>query len=104
MEWTVEILEEAERFLGELPVNQEAKAYRIISNIEKNGIEFAGNYSKNISAKLWELKIDQVRLFYFLHRNVFVAVSGYLKKSPKTPKSEIEKAQKIMKKYQEGGG
>ncbi len=49
---------------------------------------------------LHELKIDSTRIIYFLFTGrKFVLVSGFTKKSKKTPKWELEIAIKRMKDY-----
>lgn len=54
---------------------------------------------------LYEIRVQQgsdiFRIFcFFDHGQLVVLVNGFQKKSPKTPKQEIEKALKIKKEYE----
>jgi len=55
---------------------------------------------------LYEIKIkvgtDIYRIFcFFDHGNLIILLNGFQKKSDKTPKNEIEKANRLKKKYYE---
>lgn len=59
-----------------------------------------GKYGKD----LYELRIkyanDIARIFYFTYyNNKFVLLHGFIKKTMKTPNSEIQKAQLYMEDY-----
>jgi len=54
---------------------------------------------------LYELRIkfasDIARIFYFTYcNNKYILLHGFVKKTMKTPKNEIEKARKYMEDYQ----
>lgn len=54
---------------------------------------------------LYELRIklgsDASRIFYFTyHKDTFVLLNGFLKKTNKTPKAELEKAKKYKNDYE----
>ena len=76
--------------------------------LEKFGINLTEPYVKPIEGDkykgLWELRIQQgnniSRIFYFLSiENTFVLLHGFLKKSQKTPKRELNLALAYMLDY-----
>ena len=81
----------------------------IISNMDKliqffrNG-ENPGDLSKTIEGKLKEFRTSltnnrQIRFFYFENGKKIIFMNGFLKKTQKTPNSEIERAKRIMAEY-----
>ena len=106
----VELLDGVETFLETLPQKLEAKAYWTMSLLQRMGTELKEPYCKPVKGckGLFELRIKQssniVRLFYFQHHGtIFVVTSGYIKKSQKLNRLEIEKAQRLREKFiQEG--
>jgi phage-related protein len=61
-------------------------------------------YSKHLFKKLWELRIKYLnhhhRILYFIDaKRKIVLLSGFLKKSKKTPRAEIVKAYKYYLDY-----
>ena len=106
MNYEVELLDGVESFLESLPKKLEAKAYWTMSLLQRTGMELKEPYCKPIKGHkgLFELRVkhasDIVRLFYFQHKgNIFVVTSGYVKKSQKLNKQEIEKAQRLREKF-----
>lgn len=93
-------------FLDNLPMKLRAKAFRDIDLLREYGTTLREPYVKHINGGLWELRIkfasDISRVFYFYplaHR--IVLLHGFVKKTTKTPKREIEAAKKRMVDYQE---
>ena len=84
-------------FLNKLPVDLRAKAIRSLEILEQEGSRLREPYSKPVQEGLFELRVkfatDIVRVFYFFFvgRNIIVT-SGFVKKSTKTPRREIDKA------------
>lgn len=86
----------------------QSKAIHDIELLEKYGYELREPYVKVIKGKkakgLYELRIkfssDIARIFYFTyHKNKFVLLHGFVKKTMKTPHREIEKAIEYMEDY-----
>lgn len=51
---------------------------------------------------IWEFKTSQVRvLFFFDGARMIICTNGFLKKTQKTPKQEIERAENMKAKYLE---
>ena len=76
--------------------------FRIIETIEQIPTEYLSHLADTDS--LYEIRIKQgsniYRIFCFFDKdNIIVIITGFQKKSQKTPKSEIVKAIKIKKDY-----
>ncbi|MBB6482686.1 type II toxin-antitoxin system RelE/ParE family toxin [Spirochaeta isovalerica] len=106
MGYEVRVLQPAVHFLETLDVKMKAKAYRAISLLQEFGPFLTEPHSKKITGikNLYELRVKQssniCRLFYF-HSNgkVYIVTSGYIKKSNKTSRLELEKAERIMNQF-----
>ncbi len=63
-------------------------------------------YSKHLEDGIFELRgkvgsdISRV-LYFFYHNGVIILTSGFIKKTRKTPKEEIQKAKRYRKDYLE---
>jgi phage-related protein len=73
-----------------------------IDNLKKYGREinkFVPGSIKHLKNKLWELRPQKSRIlfFYFDKRNCFVILHGFIKKTQKTPKKEIERGEQEIK-------
>ena len=114
MEWSVipysteDGKEPVFEFIQTLPEKHQAKAIWEIDLLEKFGINLTEPYVKPIEGDkykgLWELRIQQgnniSRIFYFLSiENTFVLLHGFLKKSQKTSKRELNLALEYMLDY-----
>ena len=106
MNYEVELLSGVEGFLETLPKKLEAKTYWTLSLLQRLGVTLKEPYCKSVKGHkgLFELRVkyasDIVRLFYFQHnRNIFVVTSGYVKKSQKLNKQEIERAQRLRNRF-----
>ncbi len=100
------VLDKAESFIERLPVKFQAKTYWTLQLLERFGSQLKEPYTKSIKGykKLKELRVkfgsDINRLFYFQYdARIFVVTSGYIKKTQKLEKQEIERAYKLMSRY-----
>jgi phage-related protein len=86
-----------EEFINALDVKLSAKIYRLLEMVETNGYELREPHSKYLEDGIFELRaklgsdITRVLYFFYVGKRVIVT-NGFVKKSQKTPKSEIEKA------------
>jgi len=101
-------LPEAANFIKSLPL---AARTKIFYNIDKvaGGIRDVELFKKLGDTDIWEFRTLYngvcYRLFAFWDKDIetfVIATHGLIKKSQKTPKSEIEKAEKIKKQYFKG--
>lgn len=79
---------------------------KIAYNIQKARIVHDPKTLKKLNNDIWEFRIRyekiQIRLMAFwdpTKKSLFICSHGFVKKTQKTPNSEIEKALKFRKKY-----
>lgn len=64
------------------------------------GCKIGEPYIKHLEDEIWELRPLRDRiLFAYFDNNEFILLSIFMKKTQKTPKSEIQKAKRILKDY-----
>ena len=103
MSFTVELLDPVVEFILEQPIKMQAKIQRTIGLLEQFGWYLPEPHSKKLSnvKGLYELRVkvgtDICRLFYFHSKETtYIVTSGYVKKTNKTDKTEIERAVRLM--------
>lgn len=77
----------------------QARCLHAIELLVTAGKKLGLPHSKKINSNLWELRIkgdQEVRLLYGFKKNIAHVVHGFVKKSNKTPKKEIDTAQKRL--------
>lgn len=94
-----------EKFLDSLNQKMRAKAIYGLSILEEYGNTLREPHSKPMGDGLFELRIkfsgDISRIFYFfVVDNKIILTNGFIKKTPKTPKAEIELARKYKADYE----
>jgi phage-related protein len=91
-------------FLLELEPKMRAKMLREIKVLEDNGPKLREPDSKPLGEGIFELRakfsndITRVLYFFYVGKNI-VLTNGFVKKTPKTPPSEIETAKKYRAEY-----
>jgi len=99
------LLEEVWEFLDTL---EEKVKDKILYNLEKSKYVNDPKLLKKLDDNIWEFRSKYRRLQYRLlsfwdktesSETLIVSTHGIIKKTDKVPKSEIEKARQIMKKY-----
>lgn len=94
----------AKEFLDSLNIKMKAKMARTIKLLEDNGTVLREPYSKELRNGIFELRakvgsdISRV-LYFFFYRGKAILTNGFIKKTDKTPASEIEKAEKYRNEY-----
>ena len=97
-----------DEFLKTLPSKHKAKAIWEIELLAEYGTALKEPYTKSLKGDnydgLWELRIKFAsnisRIFYFMPiGDTFILLHGFIKKTEKTPKNEIEKAKQYMDDY-----
>lgn len=100
--------EPAKDFLNSLDVKMQAKMVRTIEILQNNGHDLREPYSKQLEDGIFELRakvgsdISRVLYFFVIGKKV-ILTNGFVKKTQKTPKNEIELAKKYMADYLERG-
>ncbi len=101
----VKFLEEASEFLDSL---DEKERDKIIYNITKSQFSSNKELFKKLTTEIWEFRTlfnkTHYRLFAFWDRSggtdvVVISTHGLIKKTDKTPKSDLDKAERLRKKY-----
>lgn len=94
-----------QEFLDSLDVKMRTKAVHSISLLEEYGNQLREPHSKSIGDGIFELRIkfasDITRIFYFfVVGNTIVLTNGFVKKTMKTPRQEIDLAKKYKADYE----
>ena len=92
-------------FLDSLSPKMRVKALTSLELLEEYGPELREPYSKSLGNGLLELRIkfsnDISRIFYFfVVGEHIILTNGFVKKTRKTPKSELELARKYKAEYE----
>lgn len=91
---------EVEKFVYSLEKSTIAKTLRTIDLLEKFGNQLGMPHSKKVSDGIFELRIrgqQEVRIFYCFYKNQIHLLSGFVKKSQKTPQQELARARNKYK-------
>lgn len=73
-----------------------------IELLSRHGLTLTEPYIKKLDGDIWELRPLRDRiLFASWCNNKFVLLSIFMKQTQKTPKSEIEKAQRLLEDYKQ---
>ena len=91
--------EPVKQFLNSLDKKMRAKMVRTIEALQNNGNDLREPYSKHLDDGIFELRakvgtdISRVLYFFFIGQRV-IFTNGFIKKTQKTPKKEINLAKK----------
>lgn len=91
--------EPAKEFILNLDKKMRTKMLRTIEMLQNNGYELREPYSKSVSEGILELRakvgsdISRVMYFFVVGKKA-VLTNGFIKKTQKTPKKEIERAKR----------
>lgn len=98
------LTDEATAFIRSLPEKAQRKITYNILRVE--GGEMDKNLFKKLNNDIWELRTLFNGICYRLlafwdteQQTLIIATHGFIKKTQKTPRNEIEKAAAIMKQY-----
>lgn len=73
--------------------------------LKEYGLKLNEPYIKKLDKDIWELRPLRDRfLFAYWNKNKFIILSHFVKQTQKTPKSEIEKARKLLGDLKRRGG
>jgi len=89
------ILKKVDEFIDELPGHVIGKIMDDIGAVLEG--DYFNIHVKTISGKIKELIVGDYRVVFFLNSNTIYFIHIFLKKTRKTPKKEIEYAEKIYK-------
>lgn len=91
-------LESVEEFIQQQSVSDQAKIAAAASVMAKGEKEYWHLlHIKTLKSPIKELIIKQFRIIFFSERNTIYFIGAFIKKTAKTPKSQIDQAEKIYK-------
>ena len=96
--------EPAKEFILSLDTKMQAKMLRTLSILQENGPALHEPYSKHLDDGIFELRakvgsnISRVLYFFFVGHTI-VLTNGFVKKTQKTPATEIERAKSYRREY-----
>ena len=98
-----------EEFMNSLDMKMRAKILRLQFLLEQNGNQLTEPYSKHLEDGIFELRAQQgnniARILYFFRIGQRIVITnGFVKKSQKTPKKELELAKRYRADYMEKEG
>lgn len=93
-------------FMDSLRPKLRAKMAGDLAKLEQRNLELREPYAKHMGRGLFELRIGQVndiaRAFYFFYEGrKIVVTNGFIKKTSKTPRSELERARRYKRDWEE---
>lgn len=93
-----------EEFLSSLDIKMRAKLLMVIALLENNGPQLREPYSKCLDDSIFEIRAKQgnniTRVLYFFYvGKQIILTNGFVKKTQKTPTSEIETAKRYRAEY-----
>lgn len=96
--------EPAKEFLESLDAKMIAKILKIIELLEVNGPSLRLPYTEHLGDGIFEIRAKQGSdiarvLYFFVIGKKIVLTNGFVKKTQKTPKREIEKAKRFRFDY-----
>lgn len=96
--------EPAMEFILSLNDKMQARVLRTIKLLQENGTELREPYSKHLVDGIFEIRAkvgsDLSRiLYFFVVGHKVVITNGFVKKTQKTPKNEIDLAKKYRNEY-----
>lgn len=98
-----------QKFLDSLDLKMQAKLDMEIKLLSEKGNELRLPYSEHLEDGIFELRakvgsdISRV-LYFFYYEKRIILTHGFIKKTQKTPKSEIKKAKKYRQDFLERNG
>lgn len=93
-----------EEFLDSLDNKMRAKLLRMIMLLQQSGNELREPYSKSLGDGIFELRAKQSTditrvLYFFVVGHKIILTNGFVKKTKKTPNSEINLAKEYRKDF-----
>ena len=95
----------AEEFILSQDIKMQTKLFRLLELLELKGNELREPYSKSLSDGIFEIRAIQGNnitrvLYFFVVDKKIILTNGFVKKTQKTPDSEITLAKKYRTDYE----
>lgn len=97
--------EPVKAFIRGLDPKMKAKTLKILDMLQENGPQLRMPYSKYLENGIFEIRIKSGSnisriLYFFVVNGKIVLTNGFIKKTMKTPRNEIEKALTYKQEYE----
>lgn len=89
-----------EKFLEDLTEVDRARVNRTVQFFEEKGFLLDTRYLKKLSRRIWELRPGRIRLLFGIVGSDAIVVNAFMKKSQKTPLSELRLAERRLNEYE----
>jgi len=105
MKYNIEFYQDNKRnfpvvdFIESVSEQEKAKIVWVIDLLSLTGPNITMPHAKHIEKQLWELRPKSIRILYLMHKNSFVLLHAFKKKTQKLPAHEKEIALKRMEIY-----
>lgn len=91
-----------EKFIDGLSLDDQARFLEVIDEIEKHGLSASRLIFKPLEGKLWEIKFSTSSagyrvLYVMIEKDLMIWLHGFIKKTQKTPKQDLDLARKRLK-------
>ena len=99
----------AEDFLNGLDIKMRSKLLMTLKVLQEQGNRLREPYSKHLDDGIFEIRgkvgsdISRV-MYFFYYEGRIILTNGFIKKTQKTPRAEIEKAKLYRKDFMERAG
>ncbi len=93
-----------EKFILLQEVKMRAKIFRTLQLLEIKGNNLREPYTKSLGDGIFEIRVKQSNqiariLYFFVVGNRVILTNGFIKKTQKTPKNEIDRAKKYRQEF-----
>ena len=95
----IKVEESVQKFVHGLEKPTISKFSKLVDLLEQFGSQLPMPYSRKVSNKLFELRIrgqQEARIFYTFYQGRIILFHGFIKKTQKIPRKEIETALKKL--------
>ena len=94
----------AQEFIDSLDLKMQAKMLRTIALLQENGTDLRMPYSEHLEDGIFELRAKVGSntsrvMYFFFDGGKAILTHGFIKKTQKTPPSEIDRAKRYRKEY-----
>ena len=89
-----------EEFISTLEIRTTARVFRMINILSADGPRLVMPHSKKLGHHLFELRIrgeQEIRLIYTFYRGQIIILHGFVKKSQKLPRVELNIARRRLR-------
>src|SRR5438067_130510 len=88
-----------DKLIRSLPEEDNSRIVSVIELFSRVGFNLSALYLKKLTSKIWELRSDNWRVLFGIAEDQAIIVNVFKKKTQKTPKKELDLAEKRIKNY-----